>query len=355
MREQFWPYLVTLLVAWLATDLLIPWVTRLAYKLGRVDTPDARKVHTVPIPRLGGVAIFLGFSIAVAAIEWLVPGPLFPRTGPYVGLIAGGALIFLLGIADDLKPLPAKFKLLMQIAAAGLAVYFGVRIDFLSNPQGGLILLAPSIAIPLTIFWLVGITNTINLIDGLDGLAGGVSLIAASTTAVIAWQTHQPLIALVAIALIGATIGFLRYNWNPAKIFMGDSGSLFLGFTLATLSVIGVLKLVATAALLVPVLILGVPIFDTAFAIVRRALQRRPIFSPDRGHLHHRLLGLGLSQRRAVIVIYGICLLLGGTALTLTGIHEGVVVLGTAVGLLAWGLSGLWGKSLKVTETKPHA
>lgn len=353
MGDMIWPYLVTLLVAWLATDLLIPWVTRMAYALGRVDTPDARKVHTVPIPRLGGVALFLGFSVGLLAIEWLTPGPLFPRSGPFMGLWIGGAMIFALGIADDLKPLPAKFKLLVQILAAGVAVYFGVRIDFLSHPAGGIMLLGPAIAIPLTVFWLVGITNTINLIDGLDGLAGGVSLIAAATTALIAFQTHQPTIALVALALMGGTIGFLRYNWNPAKIFMGDSGSLFLGFTLATLSVIGVLKLVATAALLVPVLILGVPIFDTAFAIIRRAIARRPIFSPDRGHLHHRLLGLGLSQRRAVLIIYGICLLLGGTALTLTGIKEGTVVLATAALLLAWGFWQVLFKSPKVSKNEP--
>ena len=353
MREQVMPLLVTLLVAWLATDLLIPWVTKAAYRLGRVDEPDARKVHTVPIPRLGGIAIFLGFSVAVASIEFLTPGPLFPRTGPFMGLLVGGGLIFLLGIADDLKPLPAKFKLLIQIAAAAVAVYLGVRIEVLSNPFGGMIILPMWLAWSVTIFWLVGITNTINLIDGLDGLAGGVSLIAASTTALIAIQTRQPALALLSLALVGATIGFLRYNWNPAKIFMGDSGSLFLGFTLAAISVIGLLKVAATAALLVPVLILGVPIFDTAFAIVRRALQRRPIFSPDRGHLHHRLLGLGFSQRRAVLIIYAICLLLGGTALTLFGIREGAVVLVTAVGILVWGFSGRLFRSPKVSTEEP--
>ncbi len=336
MREHLWPYVVTLLVAWLATDLMIPRVTSLAHRFGRVDTPDARKVHTVPIPRLGGVAIFLGFFCALAAVEFLVPGRVFPREGPFVGLFLGAVMIFVLGIADDLKPLPAKFKLAVQIAAASVAVYFGVRIEVLSNPVGGLWLLPVFVTVPLTIFWLVGITNTINLIDGLDGLAGGVSLIAASTTALIAWQTRQLDIALLAIALVGATVGFLRYNWNPAKVFMGDSGSLFLGFTLAATSVVGLLKVAAAAAVLVPVLILGVPIFDTTFAIVRRALRRQPIFSPDRGHLHHRLLGLGFSQRRAVVIIYGICLLLGGTALTLFGIPEGGVVLLTAIGLLLW-------------------
>lgn len=341
MREQALPFLVTLLVAWLATDLLIPWVTKAAYRLGRVDQPDARKVHTVPIPRLGGIAIFLGFCVSVMAIEFLTPGPLFPRTGPFMGLLIGAGMIFLLGIADDLRPLPAKFKLLVQIVAAAVAVYLGVRIEVLSNPIGGGIIILPmALSVGLSIFWLVGITNTINLIDGLDGLAGGVSLIAASTTALIALQTKQPALALLSVALVGATIGFLRYNWNPAKIFMGDSGSLFLGFTLAAISIVGLLKVAATAALLVPILILGVPIFDTSFAIVRRALQRRPIFSPDRGHLHHRLLGLGFSQRRAVLIIYAICLLFGGTALTIFGIKEGAVVLVTAIGILVWGFSG---------------
>ena len=347
------PFLVTLLVAWLATDLLIPWVTRLAYSLGRVDQPDARKVHTTPIPRLGGVAIFLGFFIAIAVIELLVVGPLFPRTGPFMGLLAGASIIFLLGIVDDLRPLPATLKLVIQIVAASVAVALGVRIEVLSNPMGGMLILPMSLSVGLTIFWLVGITNTINLIDGLDGLAGGVSLIAASTTALIAFQTKQPALALLALALVGATIGFLRYNWNPAKIFMGDSGSLFLGFVLAAISVIGLLKVAATAALLVPILILGVPIFDTAFAIVRRAIQRRPIFSPDRGHLHHRLLGLGFSQRRAVVIIYAICLLLGGTALALFDIQEGVAVLFTALAILIWAFSARFVRAAKVTADEP--
>lgn len=353
MREQFLPFLVTLLVAWLATDLLIPWVTRLAHHFGRVDQPDERKVHTVPMVRLGGVAIFFGFALGLATVELLIPGPLFPRSGPFLGMFLGASMIFALGIADDLKPLPAKLKLVVQLAAAALAIYCGVRIEFISNPWGGLILFPPLVTYTLTAFWLVGITNTINLIDGLDGLAGGVSLIAALTTALIAFQTHQPTIVLAALALTGATIGFLRYNWNPARIFMGDSGSLFLGFTLAALSVVGVLKLVATAALLVPLLILGVPIFDTSFAIVRRAWSRRPIFSPDRGHLHHRLLGLGFSHRRAVIIIYGICLLLGGVALALTGMQEGTVIAATAAALLMWGFSGrFFGRSGNVSEPR---
>lgn len=330
---------VSLMGSWLATDILIPWVVRLAYRIGKVDTPDARKVHTVPIPRLGGVAIFLGFLVGLTALELLVPGELFALDGPLKGVFVGGALMFLVGIVDDLRPLPAKLKFGLQIAAALAAYYYGVRIEFVSNPwTGGLTFLPGIVPMALTVFWLVGITNTINLIDGLDGLAGGVSLIAAGTIGVIALQTNQPIVGLLALALAGSTIGFLRYNFNPAKIFMGDGGALFLGFTLAAIAIMGVLKLIAAVAFVLPLLILGVPILDTAFAILRRAWNRKPIFSPDRGHLHHRLLDAGLTQRRAVLVIYGICLVLGGTSLALAKIEGGYTVLLGGVAFLVYGV-----------------
>ena len=337
---EFWPLImaVALMSAWLTADILIPWVVRFAHRIGNVDKPDARKVHKEPIARLGGIAIFAGFLASLAALEWLVPGRLFVLDGPLGGVLAGATAMFLIGVADDLKPLPAKVKLVLQIGAACLAYYLGVRIEFLSNPfTDGIWVLPTAVSVGLTVFWLVGITNTINLIDGLDGLAGGVSLIAAGTMTLIALQTHQSIAALMTLALAGGIIGFLRYNFNPAKIFMGDSGSLFLGFTLAAISITGVLKLVATVALALPLLILGVPIFDTAFAIVRRAWNRKPIFSPDRGHLHHRLLNAGLTQRRAVVVIYGISLLLGGAALTLLGIGGGSTMIGVACLFIAWG------------------
>jgi len=327
-----------IMAPWLATDILIPWVVRLAYKIGKVDAPDARKVHTVPIPRLGGIAIFVGFMGGIGLMQWLVPGELFSLDGPLRGILAGGTLMFLVGVVDDLRPLNAKLKFGLQIVAALVAYALGVRIEFLSNPWGGLYFLPGLAPILLTVFWLVGITNTINLIDGLDGLAGGVSLIAAGTIGVIALQTNQPIAGLVALALAGSTIGFLRYNFNPAKIFMGDGGALFLGVTLAAISIMGVLKLIVAMAFALPLLILGVPILDTAFAILRRLVKGKPIFSPDRGHLHHRLLDAGLDQRRAVLVIYGFCLVLGGAALALAGVEGGHTVLVAGGGFLAYGV-----------------
>lgn len=343
---------LSLMGPWLATDILIPWVVRLAYRIGKVDSPDARKVHTVPIPRLGGVAIFAGFIVGLVLLEYMVPGQLFYSEGPMRGVLVGGALMFLVGIIDDLKPLNAKLKFGLQILAALAAYHFGVRIDFLSNPWGGLVLLPGYVPIILTVFWLVGISNTINLIDGLDGLAGGVSLISALTIGVIALQTNQPIAGLLALALAGSTIGFLRYNFNPAKIFMGDGGALFLGFTLAAISVMGVLKLIAAMAFAVPILILGVPIFDTAFAILRRLWNRKPIFSPDRGHLHHRLLDAGLDQRRAVLVIYGISLILGGVALTVAGVEGGPTIVLSGVVFLLYRIARQYQLNRKTRQPK---
>jgi len=315
---------VTLLAAWLATDLAIPWVTRFAYRFGRVDPVDARKVHTVPIPRLGGIAIFLGVVASLLLVENLVPGQHLLVGGPFRGLAAGAGLVFLLGIVDDLHPLSARVKLAGQLAAAVLAFKLGLRIEFLSWIDGGLLTFPelaglPLISLGITAFWLVGISNTINLVDGLDGLAAGITLIGALALVTIAIQTGQILPATLALALLGGTIGFLRYNFNPAKIFMGDGGSLFLGFMLAGISVMGVFKLVTAAALALPLLIVGVPIVDTTFAILRRLWNRQPVFAPDRGHLHHRLLGAGLSHRTTVIFIYGLSLALAGIALGLLG------------------------------------
>ena len=235
--------------------------------------------------------------------------------------------MFLLGVIDDLKPLPAKVKFVCQIIVSLIAFSFGVKIGVLSNPFGGMIILPYWVSMAVSVFWLVGITNTINLIDGLDGLAAGISVIAGITLSIIALQTNQVFGAVIILTLVGGTIGFLRYNFNPAKIFMGDSGSLFLGFTLAAISITSVLKLAATVTILLPLLILGFPILDTTFAIVRRAANGKPIFQPDKGHLHHRLLGIGLSQRRVVIVIYGFSSLMAGVALYLIGARPALSVI----------------------------
>ena len=292
-------YFFVFALAFFLTLLLTPPVTRLAFRIGAVDVPDKRKVHDKIMPRLGGLAIFLSFCAAVLFLL-LYRG----YNLQVAGLLVGGAFILLVGIVDDIYSLPPLVKLAGQVIAALIVVAFGVRVQFLSNPFDGYFQLG-FMSIPVTILWIVGVTNSINLIDGLDGLASGVSFIALITLSVIAVQVHQSsLIPLLSLSLAGAVLGFLRYNFHPAQIFLGDSGSMLLGFTIAVLSTMGLLKSVTVISFLTPVIILGVPIFDTSFAILRRYSNNKPIFKPDKAHLHHRLLKRGLSHRQAVLAIY---------------------------------------------------
>ena len=322
MRECIVAFAVAVGVALILT----PAVIFLAKKTGAVDRPNARKVHTRPIPRIGGVGIYLAFLASIFVMIALTR-PEGEVLREVVGLLVSGSLMFAVGIIDDYKNLPAKVKLLGQIfAAAVLVIGFDVRIDFVSDPFGDYIYLE-WFAIPATIFWLVGLTNTVNLIDGLDGLAAGISGIAAITILLVALEHNFLLVAILAAALAGAAVGFLFYNSNPARIFMGDSGSLFLGFMLAGISVVGVVKSAATITLLVSVLALGLPIFDTTFAIVRRYRGGQPIFKPDKGHLHHRLLKLGFTQRQAVFLMYVISAMLGLSAIALTEVSNQIAVL----------------------------
>ena len=305
---------------------ITPVVIGLANKTGALDKPDPRKVHKKPIPRIGGLAIFSAFVIATIAAVFFSDIEIEIQF-EIVGLIISGTLMMLVGLIDDYKNLPAKVKLLGQIiAAAVLVIIFDVRIDFITDPFGDYIYLE-WLAIPATLFWLVGITNTVNLIDGLDGLAAGVSAIAAITILLVALEDNILLVAVLTAALAGAAVGFLFYNFNPACIFMGDSGALFLGFMLAGISVIGAVKCAATIALIVPILALGLPILDTTFAIIRRFRGGVPIFKPDKGHLHHRLLGLGFSQRQAVLLMYVISALLGLSAVALTEVSFKIAII----------------------------
>lgn len=286
-----------------------PLVQIFARRIGAIDVPkDSRRIHKEPIPRLGGLAIFGAFLIALLIY--------IPITREIRGMLIGASVLILLGIVDDTKNLPAKVKLLVQIFAAWIAVSNGIKVEWVSNPLGGM-LYAGRFTSFLTIFWIVGITNTLNFIDGLDGLAAGVAAIASITLLVIANSLEYTVIVFITAALAGGILGFLPYNFNPAKIFMGDTGSMFLGYILACVSVIGAIKSAATLAFVIPVLALGLPIFDTAFAILRRYLNGAPIMEADRGHLHHRLLDLGMSQRQAVVILYGVSASLGGTAFTL--------------------------------------
>jgi len=287
---------------------LTPLVRAMAVRFGVVDRPGGRKVHTGAIPRLGGVAILGGIAGAVALqmageSAWGWKAALATGSPQVIGCLAGMAVIFVVGLVDDVVSLNAGQKLLGQVVAAGVLIASGVRIDFVSNPFGGIVVLG-LLSIPVTAVYVVGFTNVINLIDGLDGLAAGVSAIGAVTMLLLALQGNQLAAAALAAALIGACVGFLRYNFHPASIFMGDSGSLLLGFTLAAISLLGVMKSVAAIALLVPLLIIGVPVFDTASAIIRRVRHNRPIQEADRGHIHHRLLGRGFDQRQTVLIIY---------------------------------------------------
>jgi len=309
MQTYIVAFTIALAVAYFAT----PRVKDFAIKVGALDAPDDRKVHTKPIPRMGGLAIYAAFVLAVLASMYV--------SREVMGLLVGGTVILIVGIIDDLKPLPARVKLLGQIIAAAVLVMFDIKIEWLTNPFGEMIYVE-YLAIPLTILWVVGLTNTVNLIDGLDGLAAGVSTIASVTILLVALQQNFWTVAVLTAALAGSALGFLQHNFNPAKIFMGDTGSMFLGYMLAAISILGTVKSAATIALIVPIVALGLPILDTAFAIIRRYMSGRPIFKPDKGHLHHRLLEMGLTQKQAVLLMYVMSGCLGLSAIALTEVNK---------------------------------
>ncbi|WPD19211.1 MraY family glycosyltransferase [Thermaerobacter composti] len=328
---------VATLVALSAT----PVVRALAVRLGVVARPTARSMHRVPVPHVGGLAIFAGFVAAVAvSLGW--------EDRDVVAVLLGGVVMLAVGLADDLWDLPPLVKLAGQVAAALTAVAAGVRIEVLTNPLGLFtasgaddLLVLGAWGVPLTVLWIVAVSNVINLIDGLDGLAAGIASIAALTVLVAALQTGQPMeVVLLMAALAGSTLGFLPYNFNPAKIFMGDTGALFIGYTLATVSVVGLLKSAAAVALAVPIMVLALPIADTALAILRRLQAGRPVMAADRDHLHHRLIRMGFSHRDAVLVMYLITawLALGAVAVAEGNLLQGlliVVTLAASVHLVA--------------------
>lgn len=313
-------YLLVFMVALFISYILTPEIKKLAIKIGAVDVPkDNRRMHKEPMPRLGGLAIYISFMVTV-----LIAVDINTKI---LSILVGATIIVILGIIDDIKAIGAKWKLLGQLLAALVVIYGGVSIDFLRFPIGDREIIGLGILyIPVTIFWIIGITNTLNLIDGLDGLSAGVGLISSISLFSIAVIQGRYDVALILIILAGATLGFLRYNFNPAKIFMGDTGSLLLGFLLGTLSIEGVMKSVTTIAVILPVLVLGIPIFDTAFAIVRRIINKRSIAEADKGHLHHRLFNMGYTQRQTVLILYAISVILGGSAVLLSGGSNYVII-----------------------------
>lgn len=305
---------ITLVLAAIISFITTPVVRMMAYKVGAVDVPkDGRRMHKEPIPRMGGLAIFFGFLLSSLVF--------IPLTPQFRGMLLGAVIIVVLGIFDDIYALPAKPKFVIQIIAAYVAVSSGSIITVLSNPN--IFSTDPYwnlgvLSIPFSILWIVAITNAVNLIDGLDGLACGVSTISSMTMLVIALTVSEGSVAILMAGLVGACLGFLPYNLNPAKIFMGDTGSTFLGYILAVVSIQGLFKLSAIVSFAVPFLMLGLPIFDTCFAILRRLATGRSPMSPDREHIHHRLIDMGFSQKQAVATLYVISAILGLSAVILT-------------------------------------
>jgi len=299
------------LVALVITVLLVPVVRRHAIQAGYYDAPGERKIHKSPIPRLGGIAIWLGFMLTLAVVAVLNPGFMkssaLSTTLP--GVLSGGAMIFFLGLLDDLFTLSPYPKLAVQFIAALTAFALGVQINTLDLP-GAQLLVLNALSLPVTVIWLVALMNAMNFIDGIDGLAAGVTTLSALTLSVVAIFTHQPYSALLAAVLAGSSLGFLVFNFHPAKIFMGDSGALFSGFVLACIAVTGVLK-TKVVVMLLPMFVLSVPILDITFSVFRRLLRGQNPFLPDADHIHHQFLKAGVGQVKTVTYLYSLCVVGG--------------------------------------------
>lgn len=333
MLRLFFTIVVAFLVAYAST----PIVKILAAKIGAIDVPkDDRRMHKNPIPRLGGVAIFYGFIVAILC---------FCEIDQSIqGILIGSVIIVAVGVLDDVVQLKAIYKLLGQILAACVVVFHNVRIDYLTNPnlfsQESYISLGVW-AIPITIIWIVGVTNAVNLIDGLDGLAVGVSSISSASLFSISLITKETNISILTAAVAGAGFGFMPYNMFPATIFMGDTGAMFLGFILSCVSILGLFKGYAVISFAIPFLILGLPIFDTSFAIIRRLYHGKSPMSPDRGHLHHRLIDMGFNQKQTVTIlcIASGLLSLSAVVLMISGAFRAMVLIAAVILLTGVGFN----------------
>lgn len=361
--------LASLIVAMAVTWLVTPGVIRAGHALGAIDRPGARKVHARPVPRIGGLAVFAGFVAGLLFAAYVTGNLDSAQVSVYWrGLSLAAAGMLLVGLVDDVWGLSFRWKLAAQVGAAVFAWFCGFRIEVITHPLGGGLELG-WLSLPLTALWIVGITNAVNLIDGLDGLATGIALITTTTVAVIAFYRTELGVTATSVALAGSLMGFLCFNVNPARIFLGDSGSLFLGFVLAVTSVRGSQKGPTAVAILVPLLVLGLPLLDTAIAVFRRLHRLGShgaqtdgalryvlrnldhVFLPDRGHIHHRLLALGLSHRRAVMVLYVVGSLFALCAfllVTLQSIWVALLLLGVLIVLVAAFLAPLYLGSWKL-------
>lgn len=350
--NQIFYLLGAFVIAFLVSLFATPQAKKLAIKLGVIDIPKDRSSHKEPTPLAGGTAIVIGFIVSIAVIG-LIEGSMLPRY--YIALIGGGLLISALGFLDDMYDLNAPLKLFVQILAALIVVMSGIKIDVLSWPfvVGGTLQLSPTFNNIATVIWIVGITNAVNFMDGLDGLATGISSIASLCMMFIAIIYGDPISVLLTAALAGACLGFLPHNFNPASIFMGDTGSTFLGFTLAVISAEGLLKSYTAITWIIPIIILGLPIFDTSFAIIRRLADGRSPMSADRGHLHHRLVDKGYSHKRAVIVLYIVASGFGIAGILLAMNDVALAISIIVLILIFWIVDYVWSsRHKKKAETK---
>lgn len=341
-------YISVFILSFCLTYLLTPLVRRISLKLNIVDYPDKRKIHSVPTPRLGGVAIYIAFFLSLIPALFFNTSPAFSQT--VTALFSCSLIIFFLGLYDDIKGANAKIKFTFQILAALLLIYgFGFKINYLTNPFRQYAYLDFGwLGVPITILWIVGLTNAINIIDGLDGLACGVTSIASITLFLVAVHQGNTAVGFLTGAMAGATLAFLKFNFNPAKIFMGDTGSMTLGFALSVIAITSYRKSTVALALLVPFIALGVPIIDTMLAIFRRFLKGSHPFQADQEHIHHRLLNMGMSHREVVVFIYVITILLGVIAFGFTAVKdEFAAILLIIVGVIIFLVVGRLGLSKK--------
>ena len=320
MEHNWVLYIAAFSTAFAVSNVFTPIAKTISMKVGAIDYPKARGMHQKPMPRMGGLAIVIGFMFTVLLLYRFVE---FGETRKLIGFMIGATMIVVLGMFDDIYDLRARFKFFVQILAALVAIMSGIQIHVVMWPVTKAL---TYLIVPITLLWIVGVTNAVNLIYGLDGLAAGVSSIAALCVMVLCILTGEEMAILLTAALAGSCLGFLPRNFNPAQIFMGDTGATFLGYTLAVTSILGVFKGYAILALVVSMLCLGLPIFDTIFAMVRRFAKHQPIMQADRGHLHHRLIDRGFTQKQAVMILYIISALCGVFAILIAVKDAKVVV-----------------------------
>jgi len=303
--------LIVFIITFALAFSLMPFFIRLAKKFKFLDRPSERKIHAHAMPTMGGVVIFLVFIAGISLSRRLNPEFDWLFSDYFLSLFVGGTVILLLGIFHDILDMQPEAKLMGQIIAGLIVFINGIRIEAVTNPFGGQLYLPQWLSMVITVGWVVAIINAVNLIDGLDGLAGGITVVSSAVLFFIALTKKEISSLFIIAALVGSILGFLRYNFYPAKIFMGDAGSMFLGFILSIISILGINKMAAAVALLVPITALGIPIYDTTLAVFRRLVMKRNVMSSDRKHLHYRLLDMGLNQRQVVLFMYAVGIYFG--------------------------------------------